>query len=199
MNDSNDLKRENCPDRECVLSVVEGRDIPSDQAGIILNHLTNCRECRHAISFVCAAIAVEKRRQTIKLAPCWSRILSTIDLWANRAMDEVPDALAATATKRALVFVSKQKIGDACIWRADVDLPAPDDPEGELHIVVQDGNGNPLHGRFRLCGIECDVEAGKTATISIKEFRANHSLGGVAFSESGKPFAEGVPVISSIL
>ncbi len=198
MGNSKNLNQESCPNRESVLSVFENRTVSADQAGAMLNHVSRCRGCRQAISFICAAIATEKRRRMPVTLLGWSRVFSTIDLWMNRATDDIPDALAATAPVRMMVFVSKVHTLAASKWRAEVNLPAPDDPNGVLQVTVLDEDGNPLHGRFRLCGIECDVEDGKIATISAKEFRANHSFGGVAFSESGKPFTEGVPVISSI-
>lgn len=199
MNILSDLNREHCPDKESVLSVIEGGRIPSWRAGAILNHIANCDECRRAVAFVCAALAFEKSRRSERSEHCWRRVFSAIDVWTNRTEEEVPDALAAAAPKRVLVFVSRPQASDFPGWRAEVHLPAPDDPKGELKIVVQDEKGNPLAGKFCFCGIECMVEVGKTATISVVEFRKKHSSGGVAFAESGKPFTEGVPVISSIL
>ncbi len=199
MNNPSELSRECCPDRESVLSVIEGCRIPSWRAGTILNHLTNCDECKLAIAFVCAALAFEKRQRSARSEHCWRRVISAIDVWANRTDGEIPDALAAAVPKRVLVFVSKPQVSNFPGWRAEVYLPAPDDPNGELKIVVHDENGNPLAGKFCFCGIECMVEIGKTATIPMAEFRVNHSLGGVAFAEDGRSFIDGVPVISSIL
>jgi len=195
--------RDDCPDRERVLSVVEGANVPPVEAGAILYHLLTCDECRQAVSFVCAANAAEKRRTNRPATSYWNRIISTIDVWSARSPEGVPDAddmaLAAAAPKRVLVFTSEPRSNGASVWRAEVKLPAPDDPVGVLRIVVQDGNGSLLCGKFRLCGVECEVGNGKPATISIQEFRANHSQGGVSFAEAGKPFSAGVPVLSSIL
>ena len=199
MNKLSDLNRECCPDRESVLSVMEGGCIPSWCAGAILNHIANCDECRRAVAFVCAALVFEKSQRSTRTEHCWRRVFSAIDVWRNRTDEEAPDALAAAAPKRVLAFVSRPQASNYSGWRAEVHLPAPDDLKGELKIVVWDEKGNPLAGKFCFCGIECMVEVGKTATIPVVEFRKKHSSGGVAFAESGKPFTDGIPIIGSIL
>lgn len=183
-----------CPDGEEVLAVLERRNVPFSRAGALLNHLSSCDECRSAAAFACAATAAEMRRSS---APGWNMVLSYVDPWANRADGDIPDALAASAPKRALTFASKPQDGESPSWRADVTLPAPDDPDGTLQISVCDADGRPLQGAFRFCGIECAVKKDGKSAISLNEFRRRHSFGGAEFAESGKPFTKGAPVIGS--
>lgn len=182
-----------CFDREAILSVLEGRNTSADLAGDVLLHLSKCEECRQGVSFVCSAIADEKRRKlTRRFKHRWKSILWDVSLRAGRA-DDNSDALAAAAPERVLVFVSFPN--DICSWRAEISFPDGDYVDCGIHVCVKDKSGKPLAGTFVFCGVECNVKEDGTSMIPLVKFRANHLVGGVSFAESGKTFVEGVPVI----
>lgn len=201
MEDRNITSLSKCPDSETVLSVMESSDCVSPEtAGDVLSHLGECQECRQAVSFVCAALVAEKKGelQLERCEPCWNRVISEIDWWVERS-DEYPDALAAAAPKRNLVFQSKVGEKDLHYWRAEVKLPAPDDPNGVLHVVAKDAQGKSLDGVFVLCGVKCQLQNGKEGEIASEIFRMNHTQGGVSFTFADGKKTVGVPVLGSIL
>lgn len=195
------MNAEKCPDREMVLSVLEGTRVSAVSAAEVLYHLSTCGECRNAASFVCVAEVVGKRMEEDRVArrnPFWKDVISAIDWWSGRDQ-EMPDAIAAAESKRVLVFQSKQQESESGYWRAEVELAAPDDPMGSLNVRVTDAQGNELIGDFVLCGVKCSIEPGESGKISMEDFRKGHTLGGASFTRRGKCPIEGVPVLGSIL
>ena len=195
------MNAEKCPERETVLSVLEGSQVSATSAAEVLYHLSTCGECRNAASFVCAAEVVGKKMEEERVArrnPFWKDVILAIDRWAGRDQ-EMPDAMAAAEPKRVLVFQSKRPESECGYWRAEVELAVPDDPTGSLNVRVTDAQGNELVGDFFLCGVKCSIEQGEPGKIPMEDFRKGHTLGGASFARHGESPIEGVPVLGSIL
>ena len=184
-----------CPDCELVLSVIEGTQGDAAVAGAVLAHVAGCEDCRKAVSFVCAAIAEDRRRSAADEAGLfWKGVLTRL---VPEVADEERDALAAGGA-RDLVFQAACPKDDKGWWRAEVSLPEPGEDAGNLTVSVADAQGYPLSGSFVLCSVPAVIEDGK-GVISLEDFRRKHNAGGVSFRAAGtKAFVRGVPVLASL-
>lgn len=184
-----------CPDCEQVLSVIEGIQGDAAVAGAVLAHVAGCEDCRKAVSFVCAAMAEDRRRSVADESGLfWKGVLSRL---VSDVADEERDALAAGGG-RDLVFQAVCPKDDKGWWRAEVAMPVPGDSGANLNVSVTDAQAVPLSGCFVLCSVSAVIEAGK-GVISLEDFRRRHNAGGVSFRVAGaKPFLRGVPVLASL-
>ena len=184
-----------CPDCEQVLSVIEGTQGDAAVAGAVLAHVAGCEDCRKAVSFVCAALAEDRRQRAADESGLfWKGILTRL---VPEVADEERDALAAGGA-RDLVFQAVCPKDDKGWWRAEVSLPEPGESARNLSVSVTDAQGAPLSGSFVLCGVSAAIEDGK-GVISLEDFRRKHNAGGVSFRAAGaKAFVRGVPVLASL-
>lgn len=187
-----------CPSAEAILAAVEHPTSVCSDADAVFRHLLDCRECRGALTFVCAAVALEQDRKRQQLL--WRRFRAKVSnglVFRNSRLDgECIDAIAA-GMPAALILEASVPDSDIHFWRATMTFPDVDQPKAPLTIRVDDANGSTIQdGQFIIFGVEIPIING-VGCLSRVQLAECHHKGGSAFRWQDGCLVSGAPVLNT--